>query len=206
MNLYRQPRSEQSHVYDGAYPPLQSIGSPIFGCEASESLFAAPTFEVSIGNGASSRQFAGKERDSESGLDYFWARYYGSALGRFTSPDWSARPQPVPYAELSNPQSLNLYSYVQNNPLKNRDADGHWCLFGIGTTCNAPLPKPPAPPSAPPVGPDGAPLAGPTAAATIRVGNTRAYRAAWSKANPGMKWPKDATGRNWWQLTQTPLS
>ena len=41
-----------------------------------------------------------KERDAESGLDYFGARYYGSALGRFTSPDWSARAEPVPYARL----------------------------------------------------------------------------------------------------------
>lgn len=32
-------------------------------------------------------KFTGKERDSESGLDYFGAKYYGSALGRFTSPD-----------------------------------------------------------------------------------------------------------------------
>jgi len=32
-------------------------------------------------------EFTGKERDQETGLDYFGARYYGSALGRFTSPD-----------------------------------------------------------------------------------------------------------------------
>lgn len=70
-------------------------------------------------------KFTGKERDSESGLDYFGARYYGSALGRFTSPDWSANPEPVPYATLSNPQSLNLYSYVLNNPLSKPDLDGH---------------------------------------------------------------------------------
>ena len=65
-------------------------------------------------------QFTGKERDAESGLDYFGARYYGSALGRFTSPDWSATPQPVPYAKLENPQSLNLYAYVLNNPENSR--------------------------------------------------------------------------------------
>jgi RHS repeat-associated protein len=59
------------------------------------------------------------------GLDYFGARYYGSALGRFTSPDWSAVPQPVPYAKLGNPQSLNLYAYVGNNPLTRFDPDGH---------------------------------------------------------------------------------
>jgi RHS repeat-associated protein len=75
------------------------------------------------------QRFTGKERDQESGLDYFGARYYGSALGRFTSPDWSAQPQPVPYASLSNPQTLNLYQYMRNNPLGGADQDGHcdWC-------------------------------------------------------------------------------
>ncbi len=67
----------------------------------------------------------GKERDAESGLDYFGARYYGSALGRFTSPDWSAKPVAIPYAKLENPQSLNLYAYLLNNPLRGVDPDGH---------------------------------------------------------------------------------
>ena len=67
----------------------------------------------------------GKERDSESGLDYFGARYFGSALGRFTSADWSAKPEPVPYADFSNPQTLNQYAYVLNNPLGKPDSDGH---------------------------------------------------------------------------------
>jgi RHS repeat-associated protein len=67
----------------------------------------------------------GKERDAESGNDYFGARYYSSAMGRFMSPDWSAKEEPVPYAKLDNPQSLNLYSYVLNNPLSRVDADGH---------------------------------------------------------------------------------
>ncbi len=40
----------------------------------------------------------GKERDVESGNDYFEARYYGSAIGRFMPPDWSAKEEPVPYA------------------------------------------------------------------------------------------------------------
>jgi RHS repeat-associated protein len=81
-------------------------------------------------------KFTGKERDAESGLDYFGARYYSSGQGRFTTPDWSAKPEPVPYADLSNPQSLNLYAYVRDNPLTDRDLDGHYCFFGvIGTTC-----------------------------------------------------------------------
>jgi RHS repeat-associated protein len=73
--------------------------------------------------------FTGKERDTESGNDYFMARYYSSAMGRFMSPDWSAKEDPVPYAKLDDPQSLNLYAYVRNNPMIRIDADGHcdWC-------------------------------------------------------------------------------
>jgi RHS repeat-associated protein len=69
--------------------------------------------------------FTGKERDVETGNDYFEARYYSSALGRFMSPDWSAKEVPVPYAKLGDPQSLNLYTYIRNNPLGGVDADGH---------------------------------------------------------------------------------
>jgi RHS repeat-associated protein len=69
--------------------------------------------------------FTGKERDSESGNDYFEARYYSSSMGRFMSPDWAAKAEPVPYAKLDDPQSLNLYAYVSNNPLDKVDADGH---------------------------------------------------------------------------------
>lgn len=82
--------------------------------------YAAPTAVD-----ASPLHFTGKERDAESGNDYFEARYYSSAMGRFMSPDWSAKEEPVPYAKLDNPQSLNLYSYVYNNPLAKADPDGH---------------------------------------------------------------------------------
>jgi RHS repeat-associated protein len=72
-------------------------------------------------------RFTGKERDQESGNDYFGARYYASSMGRFLSPDWSAKVEPVPYSKLDDPQTLNLYSYVLNNPLMLTDADGHAC-------------------------------------------------------------------------------
>ncbi len=77
----------------------------------------------------------GKERDAESGLDYFGARYYASAMGRWMSPDWSAKEEPVPYARLDDPQSLNLYGYVGNNPLSRADADGH--CDADGSNCSA---------------------------------------------------------------------
>jgi RHS repeat-associated protein len=74
---------------------------------------------------ATEHHFTGKERDAESGNDYFGARYYSSAMGRFTTPDWSAKVVPVPYAQMGDPQSLNLYAYVRNNPIIRVDADGH---------------------------------------------------------------------------------
>ncbi|HEX4808036.1 MAG TPA: RHS repeat-associated core domain-containing protein, partial [Bryobacteraceae bacterium] len=71
------------------------------------------------------QKFTSKERDTEIGLDYFGARYYGSVLGRFASADWNALPQPVPFADYRSPQTLNLYAYVANNPLSAIDANGH---------------------------------------------------------------------------------
>jgi len=70
-----------------------------------------------------SQKFTSKERDQETGLDFFGARYYGSALGRFTSPD-----EPLFDQDPVNPQSWNLYSYVRNNPLKNIDPFGQDCI------------------------------------------------------------------------------
>jgi RHS repeat-associated protein len=43
------------------------------------------------GADATEHHFTGKERDAESGNDYFGARYYSSEMGRFMSPDWSAQ-------------------------------------------------------------------------------------------------------------------
>jgi RHS repeat-associated protein len=68
-------------------------------------------------------------------LANFGARYDDSSFGRFMSPDWSEGAVPVPYADLSNPQSLNLYSYVNNNPMTRVDKDGH-CWSGFQSFCN----------------------------------------------------------------------
>jgi RHS repeat-associated protein len=73
--------------------------------------------------------FTGKERDTESGNDYFGARYYASSMGRFMSPD----PSQLGYADSTNPQSLNLYSYVRNNPLINSDPSGLECVWDDGS-------------------------------------------------------------------------
>lgn len=77
------------------------------------------------------QKFTQKERDSETGLDYFINRYYSSMQGRFTSPD-------APFADQweEEPQSWNLYSYVGNQPLTHTDPFGLWkeveCTSGKG--------------------------------------------------------------------------
>jgi len=70
------------------------------------------------------QKFTGKERDSELansadpyGLDYFGARYYSAAQGRFTSPDLLG-------GHLDDPQTLNKYAYVRNSPLRFTDPTG----------------------------------------------------------------------------------
>jgi RHS repeat-associated protein len=68
---------------------------------------------------AQNYKFTGKERDAESGLDNFGARYDASSMGRFMTPDSPA------YSNHKNPQSWNLYAYALNNPVTFRDADGH---------------------------------------------------------------------------------
>jgi len=74
---------------------------------------------------ATEHHFTGKEHDAETGNDYFGARYFNSGMGRWLSPDWSAKEEPVPYAKLDDPQTLNLYAYVRDNPLSRTDPDGH---------------------------------------------------------------------------------
>ena len=69
--------------------------------------------------------FTGKERDTESGLDYFGARHYSSTMGRFMTPD----PSGLTLASLSDPQSFNLYAYARNNPLINTDPTGLDCVY-----------------------------------------------------------------------------
>src|SRR6185503_687900 len=73
------------------------------------------------------QQFTQQERDIETGLDYFNARYYSSTAGRFTSVDpllASARP--------TDPQSFNRFTYTRNNPLRFSDPTG------LTTCCDDP--------------------------------------------------------------------
>ncbi len=76
-----------------------------------------------------SQKFTSKERDAETGLDFFGARYFSGAQGRFTSAD-----DPLNDQEPSDPQSWNLYSYVRNNPLRNVDPSGQDCITATNQT------------------------------------------------------------------------
>jgi RHS repeat-associated protein len=66
-------------------------------------------------------KFTGKERDAETGNDYFGARYYPNTLFRWLSPD----PITAAPGRLTDPQQLNLYSYIRNNPPGTADLQSH---------------------------------------------------------------------------------
>jgi hypothetical protein len=77
--------------------------------------------------------------NSTTALGVSWSVASGTRqsdmMGRFTTPDWSAKVVPVPYAQMGDPQSLNLYAYVGNNPITHVDPDGH--LQCNGQACKA---------------------------------------------------------------------
>lgn len=104
---------------------------------------------LGYGTGGQRHRFTSKERDAETGLDYFDARYFSAAQGRFTSPDEFTGgavdaftggqvgvPGPLPYADITNPQSLNKYAYVMNSPLRYTDPQGH-CAGALAPICMA---------------------------------------------------------------------
>ena len=65
--------------------------TPPVGNLKSESDYYPWGGELQFLNGDSNHyKFTGKERDAETGLDYFGARHYSNGLGRFITPDWAA--------------------------------------------------------------------------------------------------------------------
>ena len=75
-------------------------------------------------------KFTGKEKDEDTGLYYYEARYYDSSIGRFVGKDpWQG--------DFTDPQSLNKYSYVRNNPLKYVDPTGEFFHIAIGGAVGA---------------------------------------------------------------------
>jgi RHS repeat-associated protein len=115
------------HRYD--YLPFgEGLDGTVNGRSQKYSAYNAGAFPAGPGDGDTVK-FTGKERDSESGLDYFGARYYASSMGRFTSPDPmlnSGRPD--------NPQTWNRYSYALNNPLTVTDPTG---MYNLVNNCAA---------------------------------------------------------------------
>ena len=69
-------------------------------------------------------KFSGKERDSESGLDYFGARYYDKGQYRFISVD----PFTSRGSSVYNPQRTHLYTYCAGNPISFMDPDGRYLI------------------------------------------------------------------------------
>lgn len=82
--------------------------------------------------------YTGQLRDSETGLDFFEARYFFGPQARFTGADGPFNDQ-----DASDPQSWNLYTYVRNDPLNGTDPSGE---VECAAACNSPAPPPsPAP-------------------------------------------------------------
>jgi RHS repeat-associated protein len=75
-------------------------------------------------------QFSGKERDAESQLDYFGARYYDRSQYRFISAD----PRVAPADSSAGQQHCNLYSYCLNNPILGMDPDGRDTIISVFRT------------------------------------------------------------------------
>ncbi|WP_322905760.1 RHS repeat-associated core domain-containing protein, partial [Paenibacillus campi] len=69
---------------------------------------------------ANELKYAGETYDAETGLYYLKARYYDPNVGRFLNED-------TVEGQIDNPLSMNVYTYVYNNPLIYVDRTGHWC-------------------------------------------------------------------------------
>lgn len=80
------------------------------------------------GSAANDKRFVGKEKDEETGLSYFGARYEDAKIGRFTAVDPVRAVDPMTGKTneklLLNPQRLNVYAYGMNNPYRYVDSDG----------------------------------------------------------------------------------
>jgi RHS repeat-associated protein len=132
--------AEEIHFYHS-----DPTGTPIAITDASATVVWRADYKpfgeehsITSSNHSNDRTFVGKEKDSETGLHYFDARYFDSTIGRFTSPDPVSAMNPftsrVNYALLTDPQRLNPYAYGLNNPNRYVDPDGNivWDLVDFG--------------------------------------------------------------------------
>ena len=115
--------SGTAHYYFSDHLGSTGVITDPTGTEVQEAYYYYPYGGLvsSSGSDPNHYKFTGKERDSESGLDNFGARYNTSSLGRFMTPD----PSPNGIAP-GDPQSWNLYSYVRNRPTRSVDIGGDW--------------------------------------------------------------------------------
>ena len=104
-----------SVITDSASAKVQAVTYYPYGHTRTNQSFTTPTIDVPY-------KYTGQELDS-TGLYYYEARYYDATLGRFISADTL-----VPNPE--DPQDLNRYSYVDNNPLRHTDPSGHQVSCG----------------------------------------------------------------------------
>lgn len=84
-----------------------------------------PYGEVKSGGTQAKFQYTGQEKDAETGLNYYGARYYDPHIHRFTQPDEIIQ-------DKYDPQMLNRYAYVRNNPLRYTDPSGNFISTIIG--------------------------------------------------------------------------
>ncbi len=118
-----------------SYLTSDTLGTPRINTDASGQVTARHDYMpfgeeiIGLGNRQSTngyqtdnirQKFTQKERDAETGFNYFGARYYSNAFGRFMSVD----PIKLTFVRLHDPQRINLYGYCRQNPLKYFDPDG----------------------------------------------------------------------------------
>ena len=90
--------------------------------DVAEEIFYLPYGGLLDGNSDERFQYTGQEKDKETGFQYYGARYYDSDFRRFLQPD------PI-IADIYDPQNLNRYSYVLNNPYKYVDPSGNEAVY-----------------------------------------------------------------------------
>ncbi|MCA9952839.1 MAG: hypothetical protein KDE48_24485, partial [Anaerolineales bacterium] len=94
-------------------------GSYVAGSLGLHRPFGSYRIEPTTNPDITDRGYTGHRENLSLDLTYMNARYHLSEIGRFASPD------PI-VPDLMNPQTLNRYSYVNNNPINFRDSTGFY--------------------------------------------------------------------------------
>jgi RHS repeat-associated protein len=119
------PLGATAYVYDAMREPVRPYNAPLVTLVPSLQTAGTGSYPALAPTAAGVRglTFLCKQHGAETGLDYFGARYFSGAQGRFTSPD----PEIIP-RDITNPRVWNKYAYTLNNPLSNVDPDGRATL------------------------------------------------------------------------------